>query len=116
VIIGFTCLRYLQSVGWSRGDPGSSRSVASKSVRKQKAAGKFGSAEPEREPPSFERALAVEHFGVPLPPAGTSFSYHGKRAPGRRIVSSSAAVSRQVGARKQSRAMAPTMYPHGMGI
>ncbi len=30
--------------------------------------------------------------------------------------SSSAAVSRQVGARKQSRAMAPTMYPHGTGI
>ena len=58
--------------GLVQGDPGSSRSVASKSVRKQKAAGKFGSAEPEREPPSFERALAVEHFGVPLPPAGTS--------------------------------------------
>ena len=86
MIIGFTCLRCVPAVGGLvQGDPGSSRSVASKSVRKQKAAGKFGSAEPEREPPSFERALAVEHFGVPLPPAGTSLD-HGKRAPGRRIV------------------------------
>ena len=36
---------------------------------KQKVAGESGP-KPEREPPSFEQALAVEVFGVLLPPAG----------------------------------------------
>ena len=114
MIIGFTCLRYLQSVGWSR------------VIRARPGlllANPFASRRPQESSDQPNRNVSRPHSSEPwlwntsaclCRQLGPLLSRETRPWPMYR--SSTAAVSRQVGARKQSKAMVPTMYPHGTGI